>query len=178
MKIEWVPFERQDAAFELLVSAARIIDEQGSLPVAVTLARAGSQYFADRVRATGSESSLFVTARLMQTHGLGPVAAPSAWRWISGIVLGGSNAIKHGGGPDEEPVVELSYEMAAMLVMCGMGDARKLKLPLHQDLVGFANRQVTETARRLTADPNSRIHRPEFNTLISEVEGWVSRPET
>src|SRR4051812_30615828 len=112
--VEWKDFNRENCAIEMLEAAAETIEAGGSVPVAITLARAGAQFFADRARAVRGSSILFaLDAAARSTFG-----ANAHVETFADIVLGPSNAIKHANRPAEPEMVSLSMDVAAMQVFC------------------------------------------------------------
>ena len=146
MKIEKFEVDRRTIAVELLVEAASLVDRRGSLPVAVTLARAGAQAFADRVIAGGNESALKVAAGVTQEL----LGSAFGWDWLRDYVQRPSNAIKHGNKASESESVVLSYEIATMLVVCGTADCRTIMGACPASLVDFCKRHSDQIRGRLS----------------------------
>lgn len=170
MRIDWQPHSTEAVALELLQAAADLVDSKGRVPIAVTLARAGAQVFSDRVLASGQRSALKMIASLTEeTFG-----RHRGWKWLKAIVLDRSSAIKHASLNDPSTVM-LSYELATMLVFCGILDFGKAtgKSP-PPILAQFMNRHATAIQARLSSEYSATF----LTTMMakSQAMGQAWRP--
>ena len=162
--------DRTTAAVELLVEACRLVESRGSLPAAVTLARAGAQAFSDRVQRTGDTSALWEIAKLTE-KAFGPAFG---WKWLQGQVLTPSNALKHGQDAAEAETVELFYELAVLLIFAGCCDCEKLVGSVDPHLMAFRDRQMPNIHGWMTPAALHRAHadRPQVQAHMA---AWRER---
>ena len=168
LAMPWPRYLRDDSAIILLEAAADVIDHDGPVPVSVTLARAGAQFFADAVRRIRGERALFALGRSMEEQ----TKVPGRAKWLTSLVLESSNSIKHSNRDGEAAEVALSHDLASLLIFCAMGDLFIATGKVSEKLQSFRRHQVAKLHGALGANPARGLT---FREAIPKLQEAVAR---
>lgn len=176
MGAPWSDFNRDAAAVEALELAIELFEARRSLALVVSVAHIGGQYFSDRVRPERSDAnSKFELIDVFK----------EAWgdgfdeKWFRERAHDVANDLKHFDAQrNASPVVRISVESAAFIILCGILDCEKAIGRVTERMAEWRAAQ-SERARQLLLGTPEGIERAEKieAAAISRGIKWRSKKD-